>query len=100
MAALEMAEALVQQFINGTSVGLGYALIALGLTLIFGVLHVINFGHGEIVMIGALAVLLMSSLFGVHYLVALPVAVIAGAAVGYLTNLIAVEPLSARPGAR
>jgi branched-chain amino acid transport system permease protein len=95
-----MAEALLQQFVSGVSVGLGYALIALGLTLIFGVLHVINFGHGEIVMIGALSVLLMGSLLGVHYLAALPVAIIVGAAVGYVTNLIAVEPLSARPGAR
>jgi branched-chain amino acid transport system permease protein len=95
-----MVEALLQQFANGISVGLGYALVALGLTLIFGVLHVINFGHGEIVMIGALGVLLVTNMLGVPYIVALPVSIIVGAAVGYVMNLVAVEPLAARPGAR
>lgn len=95
-----MLEALLQQFANGISVGLGYALVALGLTLIFGVLHVINFGHGQIVMIGALGVLLTMNFLGVPYLVALPAAILVGAAVGWLMNLIAVEPLANRPGAR
>lgn len=95
-----MVEALLQQFANGVSVGLGYALVALGLTLVFGVLHVINFGHGEIVMIGALGVLLVTNLLGVPYVLALPVSILVGAAVGYVMNLIAVEPLAARPGAR
>ena len=95
-----MFEALLQQFVNGISVGLGYALVALGLTLIFGVLHVINFGHGEIVMIGALSVLLVIDRLGVPYVAALPVAIIVGAAVGYVMNLVAVEPLASRPGAR
>lgn len=95
-----MVEALLQQFVNGTSVGMGYALIALGLTLIFGVLHVINFGHGEIVMIGALAVLLATTVLGLPYIVALPVSIVVGAVVGFLTNLISVEPLAGRSGAR
>ncbi len=95
-----MWEALLQQFVNGISVGLGYALVALGLTLIFGVLHVINFGHGEIVMIGALGVLLVTRMLGLPYLAALPAAIIVGAAVGYLMNMVAVQPLANRPGAR
>ncbi|MCS6920312.1 MAG: branched-chain amino acid ABC transporter permease [Elioraea sp.] len=48
----------VQQLINGFSVGLVYALVAIGFTLIFGVLNVVNFAHGEIYMIGAYAGLL------------------------------------------
>lgn len=95
-----MLDALLQQFANGLSVGLGYALIALGLTLIFGVLHVINFGHGEIVMIGALAVLLAMGMLGLPYIVALPLAMVVGAVVGWVTNLIAVQPLLARPDGR
>ncbi len=63
---------LLQQLVNGLSVGFGYALIALSLTLAFGVLHVINFGHGEIVMLGALSTVIAQSQFGLPYLAALP----------------------------
>ena len=91
-----MLDALLQQFVNGLSVGLGYGLIALGLTLIFGVLHVINFGHGEIVMIGALAVLLAVTTLGLPYIVALPVSLVVGAVMGWIINIIAVQPLLAR----
>ena len=45
----------VQQLINGLSIGLVYALMAIGFTLIFGVLNVVNFAHGEVYMIGAYA---------------------------------------------
>ena len=45
----------VQQLVNGLSIGLVYALIAIGFTLIFGVLNVVNFAHGEVYTIGAFA---------------------------------------------
>ena len=45
----------LQQIINGLSVGLVYALVAIGFTLIFGVLNVVNFAHGEVYMLGAFA---------------------------------------------
>ena len=44
---------LLQQIINGLTVGGVYALIALGYTLVYGILELINFAHGEIYMIGA-----------------------------------------------
>ena len=50
---------LVQQIINGLSIGLVYALMAIGFTLIFGVLNVVNFAHGEVYMIGAFAGLML-----------------------------------------
>lgn len=95
-----MIDALLQQFVNGLSVGLGYALIALGLTLIFGVLHVINFGHGEIVMIGALAVLLVMQVLGIPYVLALPFAILVGALVGMIFNVVSVQPLLSRETGR
>jgi branched-chain amino acid transport system permease protein len=49
----------VQQIVNGLSIGLVYALIAIGFTLIFGVLNVVNFAHGEVYTIGAFAGLLV-----------------------------------------
>ena len=90
-----MSEVLLQQLVNGLSVGFGYALIALGLTLAFGVLHVINFGHGEIVMLGALAMVVAGKL-GIPYLAALPLAAVVGVVVGWLVNAVAVEPLLTR----
>jgi branched-chain amino acid transport system permease protein len=44
---------LLQQVVNGVVIGVVYALIAVGLTLVFGILDVINFAHGEFYMLGA-----------------------------------------------
>src|SRR2546430_14587086 len=44
----------IQQLINGLSVGATYALIALGYTMVYGVLKLINFAHGDVFMIGAM----------------------------------------------
>ncbi len=95
-----MAEVLVQQLLNGLSIGFGYALIALGLALAFGVLHVINFGHGEVVMLGALSVVLATTYLGVPYLAALPLSVLVGGLVGWVFNALAVAPLLPRPEGR
>ena len=46
---------LVQQIINGLSLGSIYALIALGYTMVYGILKLINFAHGEVFMVGAYA---------------------------------------------
>jgi branched-chain amino acid transport system permease protein len=48
-----LLEQIVQQFINGISLGSVYALIALGYTMVYGIIRLINFAHGEIFMIGA-----------------------------------------------
>ncbi len=44
----------VQQLINGLTIGSIYALIALGYTMVYGILRLINFAHGDIYMVGAL----------------------------------------------
>ncbi|MDB5819463.1 MAG: High-affinity branched-chain amino acid transport system permease protein LivH [Rhizobacter sp.] len=95
-----MSQALLQQFVNGLSIGFGYALVALGLTLTFGVLHVINFGHGEVVMLGALTMVIAMNRFGLPYLAALPLAALVGVAAGWLVNGLAVEPLMGRAEGR
>ncbi|MGI4814653.1 MAG: branched-chain amino acid ABC transporter permease [Janthinobacterium lividum] len=95
-----MSDVVLQQLLNGLSVGCGYALIALGLTLAFGVLHVINFGHGEVVMLGALTVVIATTRFGVPYLAALPLAAVVGAGVGWIVNALAVAPLLDRADGR
>ena len=44
---------LIQQIINGLVLGSMYALIALGYTMVYGIINLINFAHGEILMVGA-----------------------------------------------
>jgi branched-chain amino acid transport system permease protein len=46
-----------QQIINGLVIGSVYALVALGYTMVYGILGIINFAHGEVVMIGAMVAL-------------------------------------------
>src|SRR4051794_29017429 len=48
-------ETLVQQIVNGLVLGSMYALVALGYTMVYGVLNLINFAHGDVMMIGAMA---------------------------------------------
>ena len=59
-------DVLLQQIVNGLVVGSVYALVALGYTMVYGILQLINFAHGEIVMIGGL-----TSLFAAKGLLAM-----------------------------
>ena len=51
----------VQQLINGLTIGAIYALIALGYTMVYGILRLINFAHGDIYMVGRLSVTFLLS---------------------------------------
>jgi branched-chain amino acid transport system permease protein len=82
----------VQQIINGLSIGLVYALIAIGFTLIFGVLNVVNFAHGEVYTIGAFAGLMLITWIAPPVLAIVLMVLAAGAFVG-----IGLERLAFRP---
>jgi len=60
-------DALILQFLNGLDKGSAYALIALGLTLIFGTLGVVNFAHGALFMIGAFCAVTLSKILSLSY---------------------------------
>ena len=79
--------------VNGLIFGLFYALMAVGLAMIFGVLKVVNFAHGEFYMVGAYAYVLISLKLGVSPWIALPVAAAAGAALGWLVERTLMRPL-------
>ena len=64
-----------QHLLNGVLVGCAYALIAMGLTMIFGVMNIANFAHGEFYMLGGFLAFYLVSLVGLNYFVALPTAV-------------------------
>lgn len=73
---------LLQLTANGLMLGLLYALIAVGLALIFGVLEIINFAHGEFLMLGAYAMVFALPVFGLLYVPALGAAVLLTAIAG------------------
>src|SRR5437870_5817712 len=59
-----MAAVYLQQFINGLTIGSVYALIALGYTMVYGVLEMINFAHGDVYMVGSFLGLFVLALMG------------------------------------
>lgn len=75
---------LVQLLINGLILGAIYALLATGLSLIFGVLEIVNFAHGQIFTLGAFAMLFLSNWLGLPYIVGVFLSGIAVAMVGYV----------------
>lgn len=83
----------VDLLINGLIIGLFYALMAVGLTLIFGILKVINFAHGEFYMVGAYTYTFAALKLGTGPWFALPLAFAAGALVGWLTERMLMRPL-------
>jgi branched-chain amino acid transport system permease protein len=82
----------VQQLVNGLSVGFIYALMAIGFTLIFGVLNVVNFAHGEVYMVGAFAGLMSITAFAPPLFVVILVALAFGALAGFGLERIAFRP--------
>jgi branched-subunit amino acid ABC-type transport system permease component len=82
---------LLVQFLNGLSIGLSIALIAAGLTLIFGVMDIVNFAHGEFYMIGAFATIAFIPYIGNFWIAVAAAAVFAGVV------SIAMERLTLKP---
>lgn len=74
---------LLPAILNGITTGAVYALVALGLTLIYGVLHIINFAHGSLLMVALYGVYFLYILFGIDPYLAFPIVVPAMFALGY-----------------
>lgn len=85
-----------QQLINGLNLGSAYAVIAIGYTLVFGVLNIINMAHGEIFMFGAFIGLMLVTAAGANIFVALIGAMLGGAVLGFLLEYLALRPLRRR----
>ncbi|MGZ8435156.1 MAG: branched-chain amino acid ABC transporter permease [Candidatus Binatia bacterium] len=87
---------LAQQFVNAISLGGVYALFALGFTLIFGVLNVVNLAHGAIFMLGAYTALQAVVLFKFPLALAMGAAIVVTGAAGWLLDRLIFAPLRAR----
>src|SRR5580765_4291492 len=83
----------LQQAINGVVLGSLYVLVALGLTLIYGVLVQINFAHADFVTLGAFAAYFLMHLTGASYLASIVAALAVGALLGWAVNLTIFAPL-------
>jgi branched-chain amino acid transport system permease protein len=76
-------EIVLPAMLNGIATGAVYALVALGLTLIYGVLHIVNFAHGSLLMLALYGVYFLYTLFGIDPYLALPIVIPAMFVLGY-----------------
>jgi branched-chain amino acid transport system permease protein len=91
-----MATVLLQQALNGIVVGSLYVLVALGLTLVYGVLVQINFAHADVVTIGAFCAYFVVHLLSGNYFAGIAAAFVAGGILGWLINAAVFAPLRDR----
>jgi len=86
-------EQLLQHLLNGLLLGATYSLLGIGLTLVFGLMHVVNFAHGEFYTLGAYAVFAALVGASVNFFLAIPLALVVGAAAGALCERCLLRPL-------
>lgn len=86
-----------QQLFNGLTLGSVYILVAIGLTLVFGILHVPNFAHGSLYLIGGYITLMVMKTMGVHYFVAIIISIIGVALLAMIMERLVFNPLRDAP---
>jgi branched-chain amino acid transport system permease protein len=86
-------DALLQHLVNGLVLGGTYALLGIGLTLIFGLMNLVNFAHGEFYTLGAYATFAALALGGLNFFAAIAAAIVVGAAAGALCERVLLRPL-------
>lgn len=84
---------LLQHLLNGLLLGATYSLLGIGLTLVFGLMHVVNFAHGEFYTFGAYAAFAALALASVHFFLAILLAIVAGALAGAVCERVLLRPL-------
>lgn len=91
---------LLAQLINGLQLGFVYALIALGYTMVYGIIKLINFAHGDVFMVGAFVAFFGFSAWGLPWPVAFLVSMAISAALGMVIERLAYSPLRAKGAPR
>ena len=87
----------INQFINGLGTGAIYALIALGYTMVYGIVRLINFAHGDILMVGSYTAVLVMVNLGVPFPVALIASMLVCVVFGVVIERVAYKPLRGAP---
>lgn len=90
-------ESILEQLINGLRSGSIYALIALGYTMVYGIAKMINFAHGDIIMVGAYALYVAIAILHMPVILAVIFAIVVCAVLGVLIERIAYKPLRKAP---
>lgn len=83
----------ISSIISGISLGSMYALIALGYTMIYGIAKMLNFAHGDVIMVGGIVTYTVISSFGLHPLIGVLFAVLACTVLGVVIEKVAYKPL-------
>jgi branched-chain amino acid transport system permease protein len=86
-----------QQSLNGLAIGAVYVLIALGLTVVFGILGVAHFAHGSVAMFGGYLTYTVMEKFGIPFFPAMGIAMMGGATLGLLIERLAYRPVQDAP---
>ncbi|MDA3847223.1 MAG: branched-chain amino acid ABC transporter permease [Vallitaleaceae bacterium] len=87
----------IQQIVYGLSAGSIYALIALGYTMVYGIVKLINFAHGEVLMMGAYFTIFGIISFNIPIILALPISMVLCALLGMFIDRVAYKPLRNAP---
>lgn len=88
---------IVQQILNGLAIGAVYTLIALGLTVVFGILGIAHFAHGSVAMLGGYLTFAVMERWGLPFFVSMALAMIAGVLAGLLIERLAYRPVRDAP---
>ena len=88
-----MLDLTLQFLVNGLVVGIFYALSALGLTLIFGLMEVVNFAHGEFYMMGGIIAYWLATVLGINFFVTILLIVLLMGAFGWAVDRLLIRPL-------
>ena len=88
---------LAQQLLNGIILGSMYALVAVGFSMIYGIINLINFAHGDIVMIGAFSTLGLLGILGLPLWIVAPGVIAVGAMSGLIVERFAFRPMRGAP---
>lgn len=88
---------LFQQIFNALTIGSVYSLVALGLTLVYGILHIPNFAHGALYMVGGYITLLFMEGMGIHYWLAIFISIIIVGLLGVVMERLVFHPLRNAP---
>lgn len=93
---MPQVEFVIQALVNGLAIGGLYALIAVGLTIIFGIMDVVNFAHGEFFMVGAYMGFVASDWVGLNFYFGIPFAMVTVAVIAVVIERLVFNPLRER----
>ncbi|MBQ7523582.1 MAG: branched-chain amino acid ABC transporter permease [Oscillospiraceae bacterium] len=85
------------QLVNGLQLGSIYALVALGYSMVYGIILLLNFAHGDIIMVGAYTVYYSMTMFGFHPIVSVLLAIVISTLLGVTIEKVAYTPLRSAP---